>query len=121
MTDKDLPDHEDEITAPAHVDDHPKRRQRRQASAHEIVHRANASTPKRVKIILEENDAIPPTGLPLQHNGRAIVILPGEIVEIPEHYLEILDHAVMSAPVVDPQTKQVVGYRDRLRYNYRRV
>lgn len=119
MTDKDLPDHdEDEVIA---TNEQPKKRQRRQATAHEIVQRANQTTPKRVKIILEENEAIPPTGLPLQHNGRAIVIMPGEIVEVPEHYIEILDHAVMSTPTVDPQTKQVLGYRDRLRYPYRRV
>lgn len=99
----------------------PKRRQRRVQTPQELIERTKSAAPKRVKIILEENDAIPPTGLPLQHNGRAIVIMPGEIVEIPEHYLEILDHAVMSTPTVDPQTKQVINYRDRLRYPYRRV
>ncbi len=98
-----------------------KRRQRRQLTAQETVQRNTAATPKRVRIVVEENDAIPPTGLPLQHNGRAIVIKPGEVVEIPEPYLEILDHAVMSVAQVDPQTQQVVGYRDRLRYPYRRV
>lgn len=77
--------------------------------------------PKRIKILLEENDDIPPTGLPLGHNGNTYVILPGEPVEVPEFLLEILDHAVMSAPQVDPQTRRVVGYRDRLRFPYRRL
>lgn len=117
-----MTDNEMEINDVAMVEDaEPKRRQRRQMSAQEIISRSKAAPSKRVKIILEENEAIPPTGLPLQHNGRAIVIMPGEIVEIPQEYLEILDHAVMSSPVVDPQTKQVLGYRDRLRYSYRRL
>lgn len=76
---------------------------------------------KRVKILLEESDEIPPTGLPIGHNGRAYVIKPGEVVEVPQFLLDILDNAVMSVPVVDPATKQVVGYRERLRYSYRRL
>ena len=77
--------------------------------------------PKRVKIWLEESDDIPPTGLPLGHNGTAYVIKPGEAVEIPAFLLEILDNAVMASAVLDPQTRQVVGWRDRLRYPYRRL
>lgn len=83
--------------------------------------KAAQGMPKRVKIWLEESDEIPPTGLPLGHNGTAYVIKPGEEVEIPEFLLEILDHAVMSSAVLDPQTRQVVGWRDRLRYPYRRL
>ena len=77
--------------------------------------------PKRVKIWLEESDDIPPTGLPLGHNGVSYIIRPGEAVEVPEFLIEVLDNAVMAAPVVDPQTRQVIGYRDRLRYPYRRL
>lgn len=73
----------------------------------------------RVKILLEENDDIPPTGLFLGHNGRSYMLRPGEPVEVPRPLLEILDHAVMSAPQLDPQTKQVMGYRERMRYPYR--
>lgn len=77
--------------------------------------------PKRVKILLEENDDIPPTGLPLGHNGTSYVIVPGEPVDVPEFLLDILDSAVMSGPQVDPQTRRVIGYRDRLRFPYRRL
>lgn len=75
----------------------------------------------RIRIILEENDEIPPTGLFVSLNGRAYLIRPGEPVDIPPGVKEILDHAVMSSPQLDPQTKQVVGYRERTRYSYRLV
>lgn len=74
-----------------------------------------------VSIILEENDDIPPTGLFLGLNGRGYLIRPGETVTVPHGVKEILDHAVMSSPQIDPGTKQVVGYRDRMRYPYRLV
>lgn len=75
----------------------------------------------KVTIVLEENDDIPPTGLFLGLNGRGYLIRPGEEVTIPVGVKEILDHAVMSSPQIDPATKQVVGYRDRMRYPYRLV
>lgn len=76
---------------------------------------------KRIKIILEEGDHIPPTGAPFSHNGDVIVIVPGEPVEIPEKFMNVINDCVMSSPIVDPSSKQVVGYRDRLRYPYRRL
>lgn len=82
---------------------------------------ATKEAKKKVKILVEENDDIPPTGLPIGHNGTAYVIKPGEPVEVPQFLLDILDNAVMSVPVTDPSTRQVVGYRERLRYPYRRL
>lgn len=77
--------------------------------------------PDTVKIVLEENDDIPPTGLFVGLNGKGYLIRPGEPVDLPPGVIEILEHAVMSTPQVDPATKQVVGYRERMKYPYRYV
>ena len=77
--------------------------------------------PKTTKIILEENDNIPPTGLFLGINGRTFLIPTGVEVAVPQAVISVLDDAVVSFPTVDPQTRQIIGYRDRLRYPYRRV
>jgi hypothetical protein len=75
----------------------------------------------RTKIILEENENIPPSGQFIGVNGVGYLIVPGVEVNVPESVLEVLDNAVMSFPVQDPYTKQVIGYRDRLRFPYRIV
>ena len=90
-----------------------------EASAQETV----AATPakvKRVKIILEENDAIPPTGQFFGVNGTGYQIQPGKEVEIPEFLLGVIDNAVTTKPVLN-EDGQVVGYRDVPRFPYRIV
>jgi len=82
-----------------------------------------AATPakvKRVKIILEENDAIPPTGQFFGVNGTGYQIQPGKEVEIPEFLLGVIDNAITTKPVVN-EDGQVVGYRDVPRFPYRIV
>lgn len=74
-----------------------------------------------VKIILEENDDIPPTGLFVSHNGNPYLIQAGVPVDVPSKILGILDAAVLSSPVIDPTTLSVTGYRERMRFPYRYV
>lgn len=76
---------------------------------------------KRVWIILEDNESIPPTGLFIGHNGVGFMLKAGVPAEVPVELLEILNHAEYNAPVVDPSTKQIIEYRPRLRFSYRRV
>lgn len=76
---------------------------------------------ERVKIVLEENDDIPPTGLFVGVNGVSYLIRAGSEVEVPESVVDVLRNAVTSMPSVDPQTGQVLGYRDRMRYPFRIV
>jgi hypothetical protein len=75
----------------------------------------------RTRIVLEENDDIPPTGLFVGLNGTGYLIRPGEPVDVPSGVIEILDNATTMVPQVDPQTRQVLGYRPRMRFAYRRV
>jgi hypothetical protein len=76
--------------------------------------------PDRVKIILEENENIPPTGQFFGLNGTGYIIRPGVEVEVPRGIISILNDAVMSVPVVD-FTNTVVSYKDKLRFPYRFV
>lgn len=76
---------------------------------------------KHVRIILEENENIPPTGLFLGVNGRGYILRPGEPVLVPPALIEVLNNAVESKPVIDPTTRRPVSYRDSMRYPYREV
>jgi len=77
--------------------------------------------PKCIKIIVNESDNIPPTGLPVSLNGKAYIIRPGVEVCVPEGVIEILDHAVESVPTVDPLSRRLGVWRERPRFPYRIV
>ena len=84
--------------------------------------RAPASAPyqgPRVRIVLEDNDNIPPTGQFFGHNGRGFILRSGEEADVPPELIGILNDAVWDAPIVDSQTQQIIGYRKRLRFPYR--
>ncbi len=82
--------------------------------------RKSVGMPDRVKIILEENDDIPPTGLFVGVNGRGYLLKPGEEIEVPQAVVEVLENAVTSAPLRDGG-QQLIGYRDRMRFPFRRM
>lgn len=77
--------------------------------------------PETVRIILEENDSIPPTGQFFGVNGRSYMLRPGVEAEVPQGIIDVLDNAVTSSPIIDPDTQKVIGYRNAMRYPYRRI
>lgn len=74
---------------------------------------------ERIWIILEDQDDMPPGGVFLSANGKGYKLLPGVEAYVPKCLTHILDCAVLSSPVLDEVTRQVIRYRDRLRYPYR--
>jgi hypothetical protein len=74
-------------------------------------------TQKRVRIVLEDNSEIPPTGQFFSVNGRPYILRPNEEAEVPVELLSSLNDAVMEVPIM--QGDQVVGYRKRMRFPYR--
>lgn len=76
---------------------------------------------KRVTIVLEDNENIPPTGQFIGVNGRGYMLRSGEPASVPVEVIEVLNNAVQSVAERDPVSQQVVGYRARLRFPYRVV
>lgn len=85
----------------------------------EVVNEPPPYTGPRACIVLEDNENIPPTGLFIGHNGRGFILRSGEKAMVPEELLNVLNDAVWSAPIVDEATRQIIGYRKRLRFPYR--
>jgi hypothetical protein len=75
----------------------------------------------RVWLVLEDSDNIPPTGQFFGHNGVGFMLKAAEPAEVPVEIVDILNNAIYHAPVVDPQTQQIISYRPRLRFPYRLV
>lgn len=75
---------------------------------------------QRQWIVVEESPEIPLTGLPISHNGDVVLLMPGEPVHLPNKFIEILDHAIISVPQMD-SAQRVIGTRQRHRFPYRKV
>jgi hypothetical protein len=78
-------------------------------------------TERRVRIVLEENEGIPPSGQFFGINGVGYMLKPGMEADVPLAIVDILNNAIISKPIVDPDTKQVTGFKPRLRFPYRVV
>lgn len=74
---------------------------------------------KKVRILLEENDEIPPSGQFIGVNGAGFLLKPGVEVDVPDSIIEVLNNAVKSKPVIDPETRRIVDWRNALRFPYR--
>ncbi|MEY4763130.1 MAG: hypothetical protein RLZZ200_2986 [Pseudomonadota bacterium] len=75
----------------------------------------------RVKIRLEHNDRIPKVGLNIGHNGTNYLLKTGVDINIPRKVLNVLNDAVASMPIIDPENQTIIGYEDRMMYPYRLV
>ena len=51
-------------------------------------------------------------------NGAGFLLKPGKKAYVPKGIVDILENAVEDIPDVDPDTLQVVGWRQRLRFPY---
>lgn len=49
------------------------------------------------------------------------MLRPNEEADVPLGLIDILNNAIMSVPIKDPNTLQITGYRNRLRFPYRVV
>ena len=75
---------------------------------------------KRVKIRLEQNKEIPPTGQFIGVNGVGYLLVAGVEVEVPEFLLDALDAAVESVPMFD-ERGNITGYQNKSRFPYQIV
>jgi hypothetical protein len=76
---------------------------------------------RTVKIILDENENIPPTGQFFGINGKSYILKAGVEAEVPIGILDVLDHAIEAKAIIDPLTRRVVGHTTKRRYSYQRV
>ena len=99
----------------------PKKRSPRRPQQAAMVEKKEPIGVKRntIRIILEDNENIPPTGQFFGFNGRGYIIRPGEEVDVPPGIVDILNNAETSVAIVDPRSGKVVGHRKRMRFPYR--
>ena len=78
------------------------------------------SVPKRIKIILDENENIPPSGQFFGINGASYLLRPGEEASVPPGIVDILENAIISVPILD-SGRRTSGWRNRHRFPYQIV
>lgn len=71
-----------------------------------------------MRILLEDSPDIPPSGQFIGHNGSSFLLKSGVWCDVPIPLLEVLNHAVQMQPILN-DAKQVVGWREKMRYPYR--
>ena len=71
-----------------------------------------------VKIMLEDDPKIPPTGQFFGINGRTYILRAGEEARVPQGIIDVLDNAVEMHPVKDGLNR-TIGWRNRNRFPYR--
>lgn len=86
-----------------------------------MMHAAPNVREGRTWVILAENKNIPRGGQFFGCNGSTYLLRPGRAAHVPNGLIDILDNAIESIPIVDPDTLIIVEYRDQLRYPYRVV
>lgn len=78
-------------------------------------------TQERLWIVLEDNDDIPPGGQFIGVDGATFKLSPGIEAWVPIGLCDVLDAAVKSVPIQDEITRQITGWKNRLRFPYRIV
>ena len=88
----------------------------------DIVKQVNAQPnviQERIWIILQESAHITRgQGQFFGVNGAGFLLKPGKKAYVPKAIVDILENAVEDIPDVDPDTLQVVGWKQRLRFPY---
>jgi len=77
--------------------------------------------PETVRVILDENEHIPPNGQYFGINGTGYLLKAGIEANVPKGIVDILDNAIETVPIVDPDTRRVVGWKQKRRYGYSRL
>jgi len=73
----------------------------------------------RIWIVLQESPHIQRgQGQFFGINGAGFLLKPGKKAYVPKGIVDILENAIEEIPDVDPDTLQVVGWRQRLRFPY---
>jgi hypothetical protein len=81
----------------------------------------NIDMSDRVWIVLSDNKSIPRDGQFIGVNGATFMLRAGKKAFVPRALLQVLDAAVETIAIVDPDTLKIAEYRDVMRYPYQIV